>query len=115
MKALKNDVLDCMTYADAMRGVAKVVELEDLSDRVPHVGVGGASKSSFISTKDSRTKYVLERNSWYGDGYSNEVWLFDRDFTVSEASAFLVSIDAEKKARRAAASWPPHAESGGNV
>lgn len=106
MVPIKDGVLDSTTFADAMREVVKVVEIEDLSNSVPHAGFGGASKSSFASTKDGRTIYVLERNGWYGDGYTNYFWLFDQDFSAAEASEFVTAFDAAERERRASATWP---------
>lgn len=96
---LKYDVLDCATLSDVVskKGVI-VTEIEDLSGKVPHVGYGGASKSTYVSPKTGNTVYVLERNGWYaGDAYVNDVWQFDCDFTAEEANDFIKSEDAISK------------------
>lgn len=101
MKAIKFNELDCQTLADALKGKVEVVELEDLSWKVPHVGYGGATKSMYVSPKSGKTVYVLERSGMYdADAFSTKVWQFDEDFTVEDAAEFLTQFDkmtAEEK------------------
>lgn len=98
MKALNYNQLDCETYAAAVAGKVEVIELEDLSGKVPHVGFGGASKSSYVSPNTGKTIFVLERNNTYAaDAYYNDVWQFDHDFTATEAADFIRAHDAEKR------------------
>jgi hypothetical protein len=90
MDYVKHVVLDCQTYAEAVKDKVTVVELEDLTGKVPHVGYGGASKSSYSSPITGRTVYVLERNgSVAPDAYVNDVWLFMDDFSAEDAAKFL--------------------------
>lgn len=94
---LAHHQLDCQTLADALSGKVAVRELEDLTGKVPHVGYGGASKSSYVSPRTGKTIYVLERNGLYApDAWSNDVWQFDQDFTPAEAAAFLAAVDAQR-------------------
>ena len=98
MKEIKYHLLDCQTFTEAMRGKVEVIELEDLTGKVPHVGYGGASKSKYFSPKTDRWIYVLERNGWYaGDAYANDVWQFDNDFTADEARRFIEDWDRSHK------------------
>ncbi len=61
---------------------------------MPHVGCGGASKSKYISPRDGREIYVLERNGMYAaDAYANDVWQFESDFSAGEADEFLARYD----------------------
>jgi hypothetical protein len=95
LKHIKHHILHDETLADVFKthGV-KVMEIEDLSGRVPHVGAGGAWKSSYVSPKSGKTIYVLERQGC-GDGesYVNHVWQFEADFTPDEARMFLEDWD----------------------
>ncbi len=98
MKAIKYNQLDCQMLADALKGKVTVTEIENLTGKVPHVGFGGASKSSYESPKTGKTIYVLERNGLYApDAWINDVWQFDADFTIQEATNFLTTIDTEKR------------------
>lgn len=90
MEAIKHNQLDCQTLADALKGKVEVIEIADLTGLVPHVGYGGASKSTYVSPKTGKTIYVLERNGMYAsDAWGNEVWQFDSDFTTADAALFL--------------------------
>ena len=95
IRPIKHDTLDCTTLADVLgRSGIQVTELEDLSDKVPHVGYGGAGKSKYTSPKSGSTIFVLERNGLYApDAYLNDVWQFNKDFTTEEAKEFLVYQD----------------------
>jgi hypothetical protein len=98
MIPLKHIELDQQTFAEIARKQGVIVEsMEDLTGKVPHTGFGGAEKSKYESPSGRGTIYVLERNHWYaGDAYANDVWSFDRDFTVEEAAEFLREIDKSK-------------------
>lgn len=99
MNPLKFAELDSQTFAEAVRDKVDVVELEDLTGKVPHVGYGGALKSKYVSPKTGRTIYVLEQSGMYDiDAYINKVWQFDRDFTVEEAAEFLKRYEQSKNA-----------------
>lgn len=94
MKPIKYASLDCQTFEEWANGKVSVEPVEDLCHKVPHVGFGGASKSKYVSAKTGNTVYVLERNGMYScDAYSNDVWLFEADFTAEEADAFLKKWD----------------------
>lgn len=84
--------LDSTTFSQAIKSLGvEVIEVEDLSGKVPHVGFGGASKSYYISPKTGKKIYVLEQNGAYAaDAYINRVWQFEEDFTVEEAYRFLL-------------------------
>lgn len=101
MKPIKHHQLDCQTFADATHGKIEVFEVEDLTNRVPHVALGGASKSRYESPTTGKTIYVLERNAMYApDGWLNDVWQFDHDFSIADAVEFLTSIAGADAARR---------------
>jgi hypothetical protein len=90
MKALKHVELDCQMFSGYAGDQVKIESVEDLSGKVPHVVMGGAQKSMYISQKTGKPVWVLERNEWYaGDAYTNDVWLFDADFSIEEAAAFI--------------------------
>ena len=96
MTPLKHITLDCTTASEMLRGKAQVTEIEDLTGEVPHVGYGGAAKSSYVSPTSGKTIYVLERNGMYApDAYTNDVWLFDEDFSAAAARDFLTAIDQQ--------------------
>lgn len=96
MKPIKHAILDCETFEAFADGKVNVELVEDLCGKVPHVGFGGAAKSKYVSPKTGNTVYVLERNGMYaGDAYSNDVWLFESDFTAEEACAFLQQWDSD--------------------
>lgn len=91
---IKFDVLIDTTLKEEFKKVGvDVIEMEDLSFKVPLIWEGGAAKSIYCSPKTNRTVYVLERNTWLTDSYKNEVWQFDKDFTASEAVEFIKSYD----------------------
>ena len=95
MKAIKFNEIDC-SLAEALRGKIDVVEVEDLSGKVPHVGYGGAAKSKYVSPS-GKTIYVLERNGMYAaDGYANRVWQFEEDFSTAQAEAFIALYEWEE-------------------
>lgn len=97
MNAIKYHELDCQTFADALRGKVDVVEVEDLTGKVPHVGFGGAVKSKYISPKSGKTIYVLEQSGMYAaDAFVNRVWQFEEDFSVDDAIEFLRIYEKEK-------------------
>ncbi len=99
MEAIKHIQLDSTTFAEVMRGTVDVVEVEDLSQKVPHVGFGGASKSRYVSPTNGDMIFVLERNGMYSpDAYINDVWQFRQDFSASDAAKFLAEIDGAKNA-----------------
>lgn len=86
MTPIKYNQLDCCTLADTLKGKAEVVELADLSGKVPHAAYGGASKSLYTG----QGIYVLERNGLYAcDAWVNDVWQFNTDFSSAEAATFL--------------------------
>lgn len=99
MKQMKHTVLDCETFEGWVEGKVEVEFSEDLCGKVPHVGCGGASKSKYVSRKTGKTVFVLERNGMYsGDAYSNDVWLFEEDFTADDARLFLEEWDRRIRA-----------------
>lgn len=105
MQCLKYVQLDCQLFAEVARkqGVETRNE-QDLCNKVPHVGFGGASRSEYTSPKTGKTIYVLERNGWYaGDAYQNDVWQFDTDFTTEQAAEFIAAHDRAANESRARA------------
>lgn len=97
MQALKYDQFDCATLADMLRGEIELIEVDDLSGKVQHVGFGGVAKSKYVSKNTGKTIYVLERNNTYAaDAYTNDVWQFDADFSAAEADEFIRLHDSAK-------------------
>ena len=95
MHPIKHNKIDSASFADVVAPLP-VEFVEDLCGKVPHVGYGGASKSKYLAPKSGRTIFVLERNGMYApDAFSNEVWHFEQDFTVAEASTFLNNQDSK--------------------
>lgn len=98
MNLIKHAQLDCQTFAEAVKNKVAVTELEDLTGKVPHVGYGGASKSSYISPNSGKMIFVLERSGMYcQDAFLSDVWQFDTDFSTEEASEFIENWFKEKK------------------
>lgn len=93
---------DSYTFTElASRRGIDVTCLEDLTDKVPHVGYGGAYKSTCHSQHFDRQVWVLERIGWYaGDGFANDVWMFDRDFTTAEAAEVIELFDRQRQLER---------------
>jgi hypothetical protein len=95
IRPIKHDRIDAASFAEVVAPI-HVEHVEDLCGKVPHVGYGGASKSKYVSPKSGRTIFVLERNGMYApDAFSNEVWHFERDFTVADAATFLKNQDSK--------------------
>lgn len=88
MHPLKYFELGCQTLTEAVRGKVEVVELEDLTGKVPQMQE--ISKSMYVSSETHRNIYVLEqRDLFVPESYVTRVWQFDSDFTVEEAARFL--------------------------
>ena len=104
--------LDSRSLSEVLATIGiQVVETQDLTGKVRHVGMGGAAKLKYVSPKTGRTIYILERSAPYApDAYYTESWQFREDFSAQEAQDFLEDHERNKNAARKAGEkrWGAH-------
>ena len=113
----KKKQLHCIAYAkrgteemeNFLADAHSIISIEMITGEIPHPPDGKASKSVYSDSEGKKT-YVLERvensESFYNESggvsekFHNELWKFDRDFTLAEAKAFVEKFDRDAERAR---------------
>jgi hypothetical protein len=79
-----------------LKGKKEVIEVEDLTGKIPHSRYGGACKSFYLN-KNKVKIYALERFESYGEeNYYNDIFQFKEDFDVDSVNNFIKQYDLAK-------------------